>query len=177
MWRLRTMVVLAVFAGVLIFGATVAYGKWHWNARIDVEGTVIRTDWAVDEIGSPDDYYASIVVTLPSDAQVGDIEPLSNEDVTIKRSDKLQCVSAGVEAKVAYKIEATKAVKGNQVDVTVITTEDQVLGEKTGKIGKKIKLNVLIPTDGTPSCYGSSHHSHEYDKKDKKDKKDKDDDD
>ena len=152
MWRLRSLVVLGILAGVLIFGATVAYAKWHWNARIDVEDTLIRTVWAVDEIGSPEDYHASIVVTLPYEAEVGDIELLPNEDVVIRRHGGLECHDDGIEAKIEYRVKALKEAKGNLVDVTIVTIDGQVLGEKTGKIGKKIKLGVVIPSD-EPDCY------------------------
>lgn len=82
MWRVRLSVALSVAMAMMIFGAAVAYGWWWWNAHIDVEGVDVRTVWTVvdDEEGA-DNYFTSIGVLLPLEAQAEVIEQAKNEEV------------------------------------------------------------------------------------------------
>ena len=70
MWRFKSGIALGVMVGVLIFGATIAYGSWWWNSHIDVEGVDVRTIWTVtDDPEGENNYHTDIVVRLPVNAE------------------------------------------------------------------------------------------------------------
>ena len=145
MWKIRSLVVLVVLVGVLVFGAVVAHGGWWWNTSIDVEGVEVRTFWTVED--DPDgatNYHTKIRIDLPKVASAEVVEKADTESVKLKAKHGLGCLSEGIEAKVTYKVKPQDGAIGKDVKVWV-TADDQLLGEKTGKVGKKIKLDVFIP--------------------------------
>ena len=148
MWRLRSLVVLGVLAGVMIFGAVVAQGGWYWNSKIDVEGVELRTIWEVTDQGDYVYYYtADFQVTVPKNATATIVEQAANETVTIAHSKKLNCAANGIETTGKAKVSALAGATGSQAKIT-LTADGVVVAEKTGKIGKRMTLNALLPTDG-----------------------------
>ncbi len=141
MWSFRTVAVLGVLTGVLVFGSVVAYAwnprittPWSWNSKVDVENVVVRTGWTVDDPNAT----AKIEVKLPEGAEAAIIEVANNEKVTLKHTDDLSC-SNGIEAQVTYVVSGADGT----VQVWVIAG-GEVVGGSAGEVGKRIKVNVLI---------------------------------
>ena len=123
-----------------------------------MEGVVIHTVWTVDEgipLEAAKDYKAKIELILPKKADAEELSRSENETVVIRHKGGLKCSSAGVEAKAKYRVTPVDDASGQRVLVTVTAdikhhgkTETVVLGRVSGKIGKNLKLEVLIPTVG-----------------------------
>ena len=154
MSRLKLLVITAVVLGVLLFGA-VAYAGWSWNSEIDVEGVIVHTVWTVDN-GEPkdalNDYRAKIELILPMKAEAQIISFAENaETIVIKHKGKLKCTSKGIEASARYVVTANDDATGEHVTVTVTTAKkkgkEDILGRVSGKVGKNLKLNFIIPTE------------------------------
>ena len=145
MWRFRSIVALGVLAGTLIFGAVVVYAGWQWNALLDVEGVDVRTAWTVvDDPEGDTNYHTNIKFKHPNEAEVEVEEQAGAETVILKPSKKLECGPDGIEARVEYKVTALEGAAGSEVEVTV-TADGEVVGQETGKVGKRINVDVLIP--------------------------------
>lgn len=149
MWRLRSVVILGVLAGMLVFGAAVAYGSWWWNAQVDVEGVKIRTIWTVldDETGEQD-YGAKIIIYKPEDAKARLLSKEPNERVRIKDKETLDCLAEGIELKVKSRVfPLTADAAGTVAKLTVKTVgkHAQVLGEATGPLDEFMKVKVVVP--------------------------------
>ena len=145
MWKFRTMVVFGVMVGVLVAGASVAYGKWWWNAELDVEGTTVKTRWAV--AGDPrgrENYNAEIEVSVPPGANVDVVSQTPEETVEVRTSSILDCRRHGIEAVVIYDIEAKAHARGSRVRVSV-TADDRIVARGRGKIGDPISLAMVLP--------------------------------
>ena len=150
MWKLKATVIAGVLIGAAIFGATVAYGSWWWNAQIDVEGVDVRTIWTVvDDPEGSENYHAKIQVRLPRGAKAELVSQAKTETVVFARGRSLKCTDDGIQAKVKYKVKPLEGAEGKHVDVTV-TADGEVVGHNTGKVNRTVKVKVLIPG----SCSG-----------------------
>lgn len=150
MWRFRSTVALGVLAASLIFGVVAVYAGWQWNAQLDVEGTEVRTAWTVvDDPKGEYNYFTKIKFKHPKEAEVEVLKQAKTEKVVLKPTGSLECGRHGIEAKVIYKVKALDGAVGSEVLVTV-TAGDRVLGQETGAVGKRIKVNVTVPG----SCSG-----------------------
>ena len=148
MWRLRAGIVLVTFAGMLIFGGVVAHGGWYWNSKIDVEGVQLRTIWEVTDQGDYVYYHTTdFQVTVPKNATATVVEQAANETVAIAHSKKLSCAADGIETTVKTKVSALEGATGSKAKIT-LTADGVVVAEKTGKVGRGITLNALLPTNG-----------------------------
>ena len=154
MWRVRLSVALSVAVSVMIFGAAVAYGWWWWNAQIDVEGVDVRTVWTVvdDEHGA-DNYFTTIGVLLPLEAQAEVIEQAKNEEVHLQGTNELECGIGGIEAVVGYVVEPLDGAIGTKVAVKV-TADGETVGHGTGKVGEPI---VVEPITIPGTCSGPTN--------------------
>ena len=146
MWRLKIPLLLGALVAGLVVGLAVTQGAWWWNARIDVEGSVIRTAWSVvDDPEGSSNYHTTIKVKLPREAVSEVLAEADTEVVFLETSRKLKCRDDGIQTKVSYVVEGLDGATGKRVEVTVYGPEDEVLGENSGKVGKKISLKVVIP--------------------------------
>ena len=151
MWRLRSIVALAVLVGMFIFGVAIAYGGWSWNALIDVEGVDVRTQWTVvDDPEGAHNYGADIKVILPEEAHAEIIEVAENEKVTLIKTDELECANTGIETIVVLKVLPKAGAIGTTAMLTV-KADGEVLAEKTGPVGSWITQMVVIPA----TCSGN----------------------
>lgn len=154
--RFKLLVMTVVVLGVLLFGAVVVHARgWSWNSQINVEDNEVHTVWTVDfgkDAEAANDYFAKIVLTLPKEAKVQIISFADNETVVIKRNKKLKCTDGGIEAKATYWVTAVDDATGKHVLVTVTAKpkkgKEVIVGRVSGKVGKTLKLNILIPTKG-----------------------------
>ncbi len=145
MWKFRSVIVFGVLVAVLVAGASVAYGKWWWNAELDVEGTSVKTQWRV--VGDPrgaENYDAEIEFSVPPGANVEVLSQTPNETVEVRTSSILDCRRRGMEAVVTYDIEAGDDARGSHVRVSVIA-DDRVVARGGGKIGDPISLAMVLP--------------------------------
>ena len=147
MWRTRSIVVLGVLAGVLIFGAVAAYAGWQWNAALDVNGSELRTVWEItDSNESLYSYSADFRVLVPKKADATIIEQATNETVTIKKTKKMKCLSNGTEVEVKATIDAGPGATGTQAKVTLY--EDGVaISQKSGAVGQTITQKVVLSSN------------------------------
>ncbi len=145
MWKLRALVVSGVLAGIMVVGLAVAVAGWSWNAELDVEGTETHVNWTVIDDADGSAYYtADINVDVPNEAQASVVSSSPNETVSIGHSKKLSCTANGIESKVTVNVSDLPGADGDQAMVTVYAGSN-ILGSNTGRVGKNIKLNVLIP--------------------------------
>ncbi|MBF8267142.1 MAG: hypothetical protein HW388_650 [Dehalococcoidia bacterium] len=151
MWRIRSLAVLGVLVGMLLFGATVAYAGWYWNARVNVEGTTVRTIWSVagDNDGS-NNYAAAIGILLPEGAQATLISKVDQETVTIGTDPSLECDSEEIEGVVTYNVTPLTKEVGRMVRVTV-KADGVSIGQGVGRLGEDIRVDVSIPVESA-SC-------------------------
>jgi len=148
---MKALAISVVVLGALLFGAVVANAGWGWNAKIDVGGTVISTQWEVDAKGG---YNAQITVTVPKKAKISLVDIASDvETVELRHSKKLRCTESGIEASVKYEFEANKGRGGRQAVVVTVALVDNgvVLGEASGSVRDTLKVDVVIPG----ACEGS----------------------
>ena len=145
MWKFRSVIVFGVLISVLVVGASVAYGKWWWNAEIDVEGSSLRTEWRVtgDPKGAAN-YEAEIRLSLPEGAHAELISQTPDEAVAIVADPFLECRSDGIEGVVTYDVSPLAGSKGSRVKVSV-TVDGDVVGKASGRVGDPISLGVIIP--------------------------------
>jgi len=155
MRRLRLMAVLGVVAAVLLLGTTVAQAGWGWwwNASLDVEGTEVHTEWTVVDDADGSNYGAQIKVWSPKEASVVVLDSASNETVVTPEGNQgYVCRSEGVEVRVEYLVNGVSdTAVGHQVEVRVVA-DGLVVAERTGEVGTRLSVEVLIPTNGVPSC-------------------------
>ena len=152
MWRFRTILILGVMVGALIFGATVAHGYWYWNAQFEVENVDARSIWMVngDEDGS-ENYHADIIVSLPKNVDtVIDYQTTAHETISFKYVKKLKCTSTGIQAKVKIKVTPLAGADGTSATLNV-TPDGQLVGTKTRPLGQWFTKKVVLPTYG-PAC-------------------------
>ena len=168
MWKIRFLMVSSVLVGSLIFGLAAVHGFWWWNAKIDVEGTMVQTVWAVDNRTGAVDYQASITMELPADAAAKFIHDTLFEIFTLLRSSQLSCLSNGVETNVTFLVEPGEDSVGTRVHVALMTKGRRVLTEGSGLVGEPIHLSAIIPAHH-PDCWDGE----KGEKKDKKVKKHK----
>ena len=155
MWRMKVTAISLVALSALIFGSVVAYAGWGWNARVDVGGSLISTQWTVtgDEDGAAD-YKAKITITVPNEAEASVVEAAQNRTETVKivHSDDLECTADGmINAMVSYKVSHRGGGDaGENVEVEVSEVDGGALGSNTGSLKETITVNVQI--EGT--CNG-----------------------
>ncbi|MBI4282543.1 MAG: hypothetical protein HY672_03535 [Chloroflexi bacterium] len=151
MGRIRSLTVLGVLAGMLLFGAVAVQAGWYWNARVDVEGTTVRTIWSVvgDNDGSSS-YTAAIGILLPEGAQATLLSKADQETVTIGTDPSLECASEEVEGVVTYNVTPLAGAVGRMVRVTV-KADGVSVGQGIGELGEDIRVDVSIPV-GSASC-------------------------
>ena len=145
MRRMKALTAIGVLAGTLIVGLAVAHGSWWWNSTVDLEGTEVRTIWEVTD--DPDNAYlysANVEIARPKGASASITGVASNETVTLKTSKKLKCTTDGIQVQVKGTVNALSGAPGNNATFT-ITADGDVVGTKSGKVGKSIKQMVLIP--------------------------------
>ncbi len=151
MWRMKVTVVTVVMLGALMFGAVVAYAGWGWNAKVDIDGTLISTAWtAKHDHSGPSDVSAEITVVVPREAAVFLVEAAANESIILERSDDLKCTLGGIETTVIYMIEHSSDDDVNgRVKVVVSTVKKhQKLASASGVLGESILVNVVVPGSG-----------------------------
>ncbi|MDA0264419.1 MAG: hypothetical protein O3A93_09035 [Chloroflexi bacterium] len=146
---MKAIAISVVVLGALLFGAVIAYAGWGWNAKVDVNGTVVSTAWTVvgDEDGA-NNYRAKIKITVPEDADAEIVETaVGIEKVSLRSSKKLQCTEAGAESTVSYKVKHVgDGEPGDHVEVTVSQVSGgAVLASASGSLGETITVNALIP--------------------------------
>ena len=151
MWKIRLVTVLGVVMGVMVFGAVVAQGGWYWNARVDVEGTAVRTVWSVvgDNDGA-DNYAAAIHIALPEGADFALVSESDAETVEIDTDSSLRCTGGIVEGIVTYNVMPNTDEVGKKVKVSV-KADGKTIGSEKGKLGEDISVHVSIPTENA-SC-------------------------
>ena len=90
------------------------------------------------------------MLKVPKDAEARVIKAADNERVRINHTGGLDCTDDGIEAQAIYRISATDGAAGSEVSVTV-TADGDPIGAGTGEVGKRIRVDVVIPVDD-PSC-------------------------
>ena len=159
MLRMRSLVVIAVLMATIIFGSTLASAGWGWwwNAQLDVEGTEVHTEWTVTDDqdntvdGEADRFRALIKITLPDGADAALVAQADTETVVLQYSSSLECKVDGIEAEIETKVTALGQVAGMKVAV-VVTADGQDVDSVTGHLNESLNQQVLIPTNGVPSC-------------------------
>ncbi len=182
MWRLRSLVVLGVLTGVLVFGASITQGAWYWNAWYwnawywnangSAEGVNFTTAWNVVPAGSDTEidgdelnYHATIEIRVPKEADFTLIEQADTETVKLKKVGRLECKVDGIEAEVIYRVKPLEGALGDVVKVWA-SADEQILEKASGDLKDKIELEVLIPSPAgaSPDCYhGDDENDHEND--------------
>ncbi len=155
MWKIKSLAITVVLLGVLAFGAVAVQAGWYWNSAIDVEGVEVRTKWTVDAGADPaaaDDYIAFIELSVPKGAYAQVVEVAGNVELSVAdASPNYKCHANGIDARAQYVVMGLNGAGSNQVQVTV-TADGQAVGQATGKVGRTISVDVLIPV-ANPSCY------------------------
>ena len=171
MWRFRFMVILVVLTAGVMYGTTVAQGAWYWNAWYwnawywnangSSQGVDFRTAWTVVDSATGEsidgdelNYHTDIRITVPEGSDFTLVEQAETESVSVRTDDDLECTDDGIEVEVSYRVKPLRGAMGDEVNVWV-TADGDLLGEKAGRLRKKIKLEVFIPApEGvTPTCY------------------------
>ena len=93
----------------------VANAGWSWNAKADVEGTIISIYWSVAN-GGKAQYRAVVTIAVPANASVEGIEFAFNETVTVVHTNQ-RCSKGPVDAVVTFVI--TRDGNGSGVSASV----------------------------------------------------------
>ena len=147
MWRMKVTAVTLVVLGALMFGAVVAYAGWGWNAKVNIEGTMVRTAWTAQHNHSgASDLFTKITVTVPTGVDAKVIETAKNESINLRHSDELACTESGIETIVTYVVEHSgNANVKDRVRVVVSELEThRRLAAASGVLGEEISVNVMI---------------------------------
>ena len=157
---IRSLIAVAAVAVLLLVAAGVALAMddwgWWWNAQVDVEGTVVKTEWTVDEgfpLDAADDYKAKITITLPEGADAEILSQAYNETVILKSDDDLECTTDGVEAKFKFKVtplEPVEACSDHVVEIA-LNVNGQWIAMSTGVLNESIVQPAVISAVN-PSC-------------------------
>ena len=151
MWRLKSLVTVAVIALVLVIGATVVFaGEWWWNAQLNVEGAEVRTVWTVNADNEEGNYEAAINVALPAGAQAGVIRAAANETVTLSTDSALACTAESVAAIVTINISSLSGATGQRVKIDVMS-DGVNIGQANVDLNAEAAVAVDIPVIN-PSC-------------------------
>ena len=147
MRRMKLLAAMVAVLTVMAFGAGAAhaYWGWYWNAEINVEGTVVHTQWSVD--GDQGDYFADIRVSVPRGADA-DILAVAGryESVTLHSRGSLSCDADSVEAVVSFKVSAATADADSKAAVNVsINIGGDAIVSAVGRVGKTISLRADVP--------------------------------
>ena len=146
MWRLRFLVTMVTLVGALIFGIAIAQGFWWWNSTVDVEGSELRTVWEVlDDADCSYCYFADVTIRVPKEAKAQVIDQGTNENVSVQKTKKLDCLSNGIETTVNATVSGQGAATGTQAKVTLIVN-GTVVSEKTGAVGSTISQGIVLPS-------------------------------
>ena len=168
MWRFKSLAVVLVLLGVLLFGAVVAHAgwywnawywnAWYWNANTSSQGVDFRTAWTVMPDGSDEgldgdeyNYYAQIELRVPEGADFQLMEQAGTETVALVMDGGLECKADGIEAEVYYDVTPLEGAQADLVKVWV-TANGALLDQATGHLYETLKVQVLIPADN-PSCF------------------------
>ena len=154
MRRMRLLAAMVAVLTVMAFGAGAAhaYWGWYWNAEIDLEGTVVHTQWSVD--GDQGDYFTDIRVSVPRGADA-DILAVAGryESVSLRSRGSLSCDVDSVEAVVSFKVNAADSDADFRADVEVsIVVDGDSIATATGRVGKRISVTADVPVSD-PGCW------------------------
>ena len=120
----------------------VANAGWGWNAKVDVEGTIISIYWSVAN-GGKAQYRAAITIAVPANALVDVIEVASNETVTVVHTNQ-RCSKGAIDAVVTFVITGDGNGSGVLVSVDQVSGDNENYGSASGTTGSAISVNVAI---------------------------------
>jgi len=120
----------------------VANAGWGWNAKVDVEGTIISIYWSVAN-GGKAQYRAAITIAVPANASVDVIEVASNETVTVVHTNQ-RCSKGAIDAVVTFVITGDGNGSGVLVSVDQVSGDNENYGSASGITGSAISVNVAI---------------------------------
>ena len=120
----------------------VANAGWGWNAKVDVEGTIISIYWSVAN-GGKAQYRAAITIAVPANAWVDVIEVASNETVTVIHTNQ-RCSKGAIDAVVTFVITGDGNGSGVLVSVDQVSGDNENYGSASGTTGSAISVNVAI---------------------------------
>jgi len=120
----------------------VANAGWGWNAKVDVEGTIISIYWSVAN-GGKAQYRAAITIAVPANAWVDVIEVASNETVTVVHTNQ-RCSKGAIDAVVTFVITGDGNGSGVLVSVDQVSGDNENYGSASGTTGSAISVNVAI---------------------------------
>ena len=106
MWRMKVTAVTIVVLGALMFGAMVAYAGWGWNAKVNIEGTMVSTSWSVADGSGANDYNAVITLDVPENADVRIVKVAHRREfLNVNKIEGLQCNADGsVDVTVTFEV-------------------------------------------------------------------------
>jgi len=125
----------------------VANAGWGWNAKVDVEGTIISIYWSVAN-GGKAQYRAAITIAVPANAWVDVIEVASNETVTVVHTNQ-RCSKGAIDAVVTFVITGDGNGSGVLVSVDQVSGDNENYGSASGTTGSAILVNVAISSTCT----------------------------
>ena len=148
MWRMKVTVVTVVVLGALLFGAAVAYAGWGWNAKVNIEGTMVSTSWSVDGAKATD-YKATIMLEVPADADVTIIKVAHRREfLNVMVDNSLVCSDGLVNARATYVVNGEGDGTGVSVSIDRVSGKHNYVSG-TGDIGEPIVLEFAVPGDCT----------------------------
>ena len=126
-----------------MFGSVVVFAGWGWNAKVNIEGTMISTSWSVtDDVNGAADYHADITITVTNDADVNVIKVAPRETLVVHRTGDLVCSNGVIRALVTYEITGDGDSDGTKVSVSVDRVKGKLnYGSATGTVGDVITVN------------------------------------
>ena len=152
MWRMKVFAVTVVVLGALMFGAMVAYAGWGWNAKVNIEGTMVSTSWTVDGANGSTDHKALIELYVPENADVTVVKVGHKREVfNLHHVVGLACNEGGDEGSVDVTAVFTVTGSGNG---EVSVSADRVRGNmnyaaETGALREPITLKFNVPGNCT----------------------------
>ena len=173
MWKIRSIVVLAVIVAVTLLGVAGVSAGWSWNGWSwngwnwnsvgdDGQGTDVRTAWKVvpsatgEEVdGDEFNYYTKMKLRYPKGAAFELIEVAGRvEKIKYHPTNSLACEVNGINIEVVYHVDPDNDAQGDTV-VAWVTADGVTVGEATGPVDKKLKVFAFIPAPAgvTPDCY------------------------
>jgi hypothetical protein len=131
MWRMKVTAVSLIVLGALIFGSVVAYAGWGWNAKVNIEGTMVSTSWTVDGANGSTDHKALIELYVSENADVTVVKVGHKREVfNLPPVDGLAC-NDGSEGDTPGSVDVT-------VDYTVTGSGDGEVSVSVNRVGGKL---------------------------------------
>ena len=142
---IRSTIVVLLGVALTLVTVQAAFAGWFWNAHLDVDGSVVRLVWSVDDELNPDTYRANLTLEHPKGIDASVVSTLTDQEtVHVRQSPRLQVTEAGIEVIATFKVVALNGSDPGEVTASVVA-DGVVLASETGDVRESIVIRTTLP--------------------------------